>query len=434
MLKNNKSKIDDSSVKGVVDFEIQTLEITLFVGSLVSLFSTIGNFFLDLNAQLILTTAIGTVIYSFLYVFYRLFGVNEWLKWITTIASLILLDFIWVYNHGYDGPILYIYLIFIIFLAFVWDKKQLFILMTFVAINIPTFYYIDVYHPELIPVYDSEIARMLDVNIGFGIAVFSVFIYIFYAKRSLQEETRKAKMSDDLKTRFLLNMSHEIRTPLNVISGYSSVIANEDITPEERKKFSQYISSNSVYLSRLVDDIIDLSRIETNQLLIEKEYIDLYDFFDEQRSRFYEELDMLNYRTISLEFEYPPVDIIINTDRVRLNQIIRNLFSNAVKYTDVGVVSFGCEVKDLEVVFYMKDMGKGIKEENFDFIFQRFTKIEDDEQSVVRGAGLGLFLVKNMIAELNGRVWVESEYGKGSVFYFTIPYIHDNLVFEKYMK
>ena len=248
-------------------------------------------------------------------------------------------------------------------------------------------------------------------------------------KKELVKAKEKAEESDRLKSSFLSNMSHEIRTPLNAIVGFSDMLGNDDIDDEEKVRFVPIIQENTNQLLHLIDDILDLSKMESDQLKIFKKEcrVDkvlkyMVDVFNNQKTKIGREID------IRLKTEKQIEGLTINTDTVRLQQVLTNLIGNALKFTVLGYIEIGCTVQtkkdgknDGFIQFWVKDTGIGISEKEQKIIFDRFTKIEDDKTKLYRGTGLGLAISKKLVNMLGGEMWVESSPDKGSTFYFTIP-------------
>jgi PAS domain S-box-containing protein len=245
-------------------------------------------------------------------------------------------------------------------------------------------------------------------------------------EKVLEEAKNKAEESDRLKSAFLANMSHEIRTPMNVIIGFTELLVSQDLTQEEKYEFSEHIMNNSKTLLHLIDDIIDISKIDAGELkiikkncLVNKMLSELFDTFSEiKRIQGKEKIKIY----LKKEFENQRMPII--TDTLRLNQILSNLLYNALKFTETGYIEFGyslVEDKESMLRFYVKDTGFGIPKKMHELIFDRFRKVEDPVK-LFRGTGLGLAISKRLTELLGGKIWVESELGKGSIFYFTIPF------------
>lgn len=239
-----------------------------------------------------------------------------------------------------------------------------------------------------------------------------------------------AEESDRLKSAFLANMSHEIRTPMNAIVGFSNLLKDPSISAEEKEEFTQQITLNSSTLLQLIEDIIDISKIEAGQLFFEIKLFNvnsllndlLITFLQKRNSTYNKEINLTLH--LGVENSYA-----IYTDPLRLQQVLSNLIDNALKFTDQGFVEFGYTLEESASVpmikFYVKDSGIGLTQEQQKLIFNRFTKIENDKNKLYRGTGLGLVISKSIINLLGGQIYVESELYKGSTFYFTIPNIID---------
>jgi signal transduction histidine kinase/ligand-binding sensor domain-containing protein/CheY-like chemotaxis protein len=229
----------------------------------------------------------------------------------------------------------------------------------------------------------------------------------------------KAEESDRLKSAFLANMSHEIRTPLNAIVGFSNLITNPNISEQDKKFYTGIINSNSDSLLVLVDDIIDLSKIEAQQIQLNVTSFSANQFMKEVYEQFQAhvspKIQFILDEIINQE------DVIIKSDHIRFRQVLTNLLTNAFKFTDEGSVQMGFRISgEEEVTFYVKDSGIGVAPENQQLIFERFRKVEH-EQKLFRGAGLGLAICQRIIHLLGGKIWVESTVGVGAAFYFTQP-------------
>ena len=232
-------------------------------------------------------------------------------------------------------------------------------------------------------------------------------------------EFERAKRADQLKSAFLANMSHEIRTPLNAIVGFSSLISDPDIPQSEKVDFEGQIQRNSDYLLSLIEDIIDVSKIESNQLTVKYEEVDAIPLINQLVQTF--NLVILPAKDVEVVANLHESKLIIYVDRVRLEQILRNLLSNAVKFTELGSIEVSCVKEHGFFTFGVKDTGLGIHPEQQGIIFDRFIKLDNNKQYLHRGTGIGLFLSKQLVEMFGGKIWVESEVGKGSNFYFTIP-------------
>lgn len=244
----------------------------------------------------------------------------------------------------------------------------------------------------------------------------------------LEQAKLKAEESDRLKSAFLANMSHEIRTPLNAIVGFTDLIASGDFEKDELQDVNNIIKANSGALLQLINDIIDISKIEANQLEINHREFFINEFFQGLFQTYEAQIINLHHSnkkstTLKLFLDSSDEDLKIVSDPFRIEQIFNNLFSNARKFTKSGTIEMGYHIiQNKKIIrFYMKDTGIGIAEENIDVVFDRFRKIEDDKTKIFRGTGLGLSISSNLAKLLGGKMIVESEYGKGSMFYFDLP-------------
>lgn len=245
-------------------------------------------------------------------------------------------------------------------------------------------------------------------------------------RKDLKEAKRLATEADLLKSNFLANMSHEIRTPMNGILGFVQLLQNEEIEREMQHRYLDIINHNGIMLINLIDDIMDISKIEAGQLAFNKKEVnlddlifDLYTFFNE--IKFKQEKEHISIRILNLNDDE---NNIFYTDEHRVRQVLSNLISNSLKFTEKGIVEFGYtnNKEDNQIQFYVRDTGIGIPSDKKDIIFDRFRQIEEGSTRKYGGTGIGLFISKHIIEELGGNIWVESELGKGSSFYFTLPY------------
>jgi PAS domain S-box-containing protein len=242
-------------------------------------------------------------------------------------------------------------------------------------------------------------------------------------ERKILDAKHKAEESDKLKTAFLSNMSHEIRTPMNAIVGFSDLLSDEQLSPEERRDFIAQINQGADDLMRLIDDIIDIAKIEAGQVNVHISECFIKDLFKELHLMFIQNIRRSGKENVSmrLSWNWPLNELAIYTDPFRLKQIMINLLSNAVKFTDEGEVVLGLEEHPEGIYFFVKDSGIGIREEKQKIIFDRFMQGHETKTKLYGGTGLGLAISKNLTEILGGRIGVESKSGEGSKFWFILP-------------
>ena len=233
-------------------------------------------------------------------------------------------------------------------------------------------------------------------------------------QKELEAARIKAEESDRLKSAFLANMSHEIRTPLNAIVGFSKLVIDAECT-NEKEQYAEIIERNSEILLNLFNDILDLSSLEADSLSFNIRPIKLIDICLQLEQQFCYKVK----NGTKLILDDVDTELYVSGDWNRIIQIISNLLSNAAKFTPTGEIHFGYREKEDFVEFYVKDSGIGIPAERVATIFQRFGKIND----FVQGIGLGLTLCRMLVEKMGGRIWLRSQEGKGSRFYFTLPLI-----------
>lgn len=231
---------------------------------------------------------------------------------------------------------------------------------------------------------------------------------------------RRAEESDRLKSAFLANMSHEIRTPMNGILGFAGLLKDPDLSGEQQQEYIRIIEKSGVRMLNIINDIVDISKIESGQMKVSVSETNVNEQMEFINTFFKAEVEPKGIRLI-LKNSLPSSEAIIRTDREKLYAILTNLVKNAIKYTQEGFIEFGYILKKAELEFFVKDTGIGIPKHKQVAIFERFVQSAMSNKRTFQGAGLGLSISKAYVEMLGGKIWVESEEGKGSIFYFTIP-------------
>jgi hypothetical protein len=244
-------------------------------------------------------------------------------------------------------------------------------------------------------------------------------------ENDLKAAKKKAEESDKLKSSFLANMSHEIRTPMNGILGFAELLKVPDLTVIEQQEYISIIEKCGARMLTTINDIIDISKIESgmmnvnmNESNISEQIIYLYDFFKPE----------VEAKSMTLVYTncFPSKELIINTDGEKFNSILTNLLKNAIKYSNSGTIELGYTIVETlhatSLQFFVKDQGIGIPQNRLEAVFERFVQSDIGNTRAYEGSGLGLAISKAYVELLGGKIWVESEEGKGSTFYFTLPY------------
>ncbi|MBN2213510.1 MAG: PAS domain S-box protein [Bacteroidales bacterium] len=295
-------------------------------------------------------------------------------------------------------------------------------------------------HPEPVPFFVKNKTcngKVIDVQIdwnyleesdgqlsGFITVISDITERVKYEK-ALDNARLKAEESDRLKSAFLTNMSHEIRTPLNAIIGFTTMLNEENLDPEKRKNYRKYIHEGASQLLAIINNIIDISKLEAGQLPVLMKKIDLNQIMMELKDYFENEVKKMNKHELRMQVNIPGQHekFYVVTDEIKLRQVLINLLSNAVKFTEKGIVEFGYKkTGKMMLQFFVKDSGIGIAKKNQAAIFERFRQEDETITREYGGAGLGLAITKGILDMLGGTIQLKSEKNKGSEFIFTLPY------------
>ncbi|WP_282015218.1 hybrid sensor histidine kinase/response regulator [Marinifilum flexuosum] len=240
----------------------------------------------------------------------------------------------------------------------------------------------------------------------------------------LLQAKERAEESDNLKTAFLQNMSHEIRTPMNAIKGFSELLVENHSDKVKLERFTKIIDQRCDDLLDIINDILDIAKIESGELTVNLEEFDLLDLFNELDSQFKNYQSQYDKQNIRFRMKYNDdlLGKLIITDKIKLKQIFVNLITNAFKFTDEGTIEFGYEqMVDDKLLFYVSDTGIGIPRDKQNVVFDRFMQLEYVVNRSIGGTGLGLSIVKGLVNLVGGEIFLESELDKGSKFSFTLP-------------
>ena len=246
----------------------------------------------------------------------------------------------------------------------------------------------------------------------------------FTKRKEYEEELinarKKAEEHDLLKSAFLANMSHEIRTPINGILGFAELLEDHNISEEKKDYYVNIIKKSGDRLLNLINDFVDLSKIESGQVSIKLEDVNITEILDELCNLFRPECDRKNIELI-FQNTNSTNPLILNTDKNKLPQIFINLINNAIKHSNSQSITFGYKKEQKQIVFFVKDTGDGIPKDSLDKIFVRFQKASTSMANPKEGSGLGLSISKAFIELMGGEIWIESTLGQGACFYFSLP-------------
>ena len=252
-------------------------------------------------------------------------------------------------------------------------------------------------------------------------------------EQNLIKAKEQAEISDRLKTVFLQNLSHEIRTPMNAILGFSSLLKDNELLSEERNKFIDIINKQGINLLEIIENIVDLSKFEIQQLNVSNKLFNLSDGLREIILAVSD--NEIIDKNPEIEFRYNKnilnESVILNSDEAKIKKIIKIFIKNAYKFTNKGFVELNCRVLEDRILIYVRDSGIGIPEDKKDIIFEKFRQGDDSDTRKFGGLGLGLPVAQTYASLLGGKIWVESQPNMGSIFYFSIPFKAQPEVFSE---
>ncbi|MDX2413961.1 MAG: HAMP domain-containing sensor histidine kinase [Bacteroidales bacterium] len=402
-----------------IETEKYFVSTTCLVASIFSIILCVIHLIMNLKLAPVILAGSGSIVMLGLYYFVRFRSCLFIPKILLSILGLCMLDLTWYSKFLSNGPVLFFILIFGALILWVWDGKPLLILLGIYFLNLALLFIIDRNSPENLSTYPDIITRKNDIYLSFTLYSTLLIFLLYIVKKEYHRQKQNALRSDKLKTAFLTNMSHEIRTPMNSIIGFSQLLLDE--TDSDRKeKYSKIIHTSSNNLLLLLNDIIDLSKIEANDIKIEFSNFSVRELFTELKESFSLELTSCGKEQVTLDFSISSSDYSIYSDKLRLKQVLSNLLNNAIKFTSDGSIRFSCERLNNEYVFSVEDTGTGIPLEDQKIIFKRFTRFNYKGLNA-NSAGIGLSIVEKILDMLNSKIYVHSVIGEGSNFFFKLP-------------
>jgi signal transduction histidine kinase/CheY-like chemotaxis protein len=272
-----------------------------------------------------------------------------------------------------------------------------------------------------------------------GIIIFGFIVSGMISGLQLENEFLKHQPStgptEKIDATFISSLAYQIKTPLNAIVGFSELLKDPNLSAQSKNTYISHINSSGGYLLQLINNVVDISKIESGQLSINKVEFRVNDIMEDLRKQFEEQKKEMGRAGVALIVKNADQsnDFIISTDKARFKQIMINLLENAFKHTEQGFVEFGYKIKEENLMeVYVKDSGHGFSMERLEIIFNRYKKLSDNQNQPFDGSALKLTISKNLIKLLGGNIWANSKIGEGSTFYFTLPFkLIDKPVVEK---
>jgi hypothetical protein len=398
-----------------------------FLASVLGLLGTLINSGLNIGIVSVVSTFIAAIIFFGLYLYSRITCKYLVSKFVLILLCLGVLDIQYFVNYGSKGSILYLFVIVESFIILLFKNPIKISLIIVVFANVIGLYLAEHFHPEMIGDYENNAVRLMDVYSGMIIYLILTVLLLNFATKFYTTQQEKAEMADKLKSAFLANMSHEIRTPMNGILGFAELLKQPNLSGDEQQEFIGIIEKSGARMLGILNNIIDISKIEAGLMTTDIRESDINDQIEYIYSFFKPETDKKGL-TLTVIKSLSSKEAIILTDPEKLYAILINLVKNAIKYTDTGSIEFGYMKKTVkgqpELEFFVKDTGIGIPNDRHEAIFERFIQADISDKHAHQGAGLGLSISKAFIEMLGGKIRVESEQGSGSIFYFTLPYLH----------
>ncbi len=415
---NSKEEIDKEEL---FNFEIQSIKPLSLIAIFWSFVSFITNLIIHVDFIIVVTPIFSILFFTLIYFMVRNNYHVKAAKWMFIIGIFVIVYITWRYNFGSRSIWFFIVIMLYSYLIFMLSQKQLIIITIILFITTAVLFYYEFNHPDLLGNYLSDKERIIDYYAAIFLMGISSLILMSMIKKSFLMQYNKAKTADRLKSAFLANMSHEIRTPLNSIVGFSNLLKDPTITDEEKEEYIKIISDSNKTLLQLIDDIIDVSMIDANQFKIKKTNFSINDLFRKLYTIYLPLIEQKRGKDVELKLKIPDKEYIIFSDPIRVQQVLVNLLNNAIKFTEKGSITMGFESKGDQIIFFVKDTGIGIDEENQKMLFERFYKVEKTKNKIYRGTGIGLYLSKKIVEMLEGEIYVVSTPDKGSEFYFVLP-------------
>jgi len=409
-------------------FRVRLFNVLALVGGMISLINGISSY-ANNQDSVILGLNLGIAVLSFVLLFYAYKSGRYQFCYVVTIIMIFLMMFPYLFfkSGGYKGGMVSFYIFGILFTVFMLEGKVMFFTSFMEMVVYIATIMIAYQNPQMVVWFSSEKEVVMDLLIGFCASSISVAAVMYlhfrmYNKQQeiLEEARIEAQSANKAKSTFLANMSHEIRTPINVMLGMNEMILRESEC-EEIRQYAKSIERSGGYLISLINNILDISRIESGKMEIEEGKYELRQLLDEVMLIAEKQAEQKSLK-MNLIFDKTLPAYLIG-DVIHIKQILLNLINNAVKYTKEGQIDIKVSknAEETKLIFEVKDTGIGIKEENLPVLFDAFMRVDSKKNKKIKGTGLGLAIAKQLAEQMDGMIWVESVYGKGSSFFVQLP-------------
>lgn len=407
--------------EGQYILEKKMLQITCYIYFALALISTFAQILFKKDIKLVIVSGIIALLVMLIYLLLYRKSFFLATKIIITSTSFAAANLIWLWDNEKTGYYLILFLLITAYVVIIWGKKYCLCIVGLVILNCIILSLLDYYSDPGNPNNQLYSSHILKLSFGIILLIITFYIYISSVKNNYLIHYSKAIESDKLKSLFLRNISHEIRTPLNAINGFAELISLPGIPDQDKIQYSSIIKQNAKILTNLINNILDVTNIESNQLIVTYSRFNVVSLISRIVKEADSALEILGKQNLKINFNTSTFEMYIQSDEIRIEQIVNNLLENAIKFTKTGTIDISISKADEKFFFYISDTGIGIAEDHYEDIFKRFFKVVDGSPVYFSGDGLGLYIVKELLEILKGEISVKSKLGEGSEFTFWIP-------------